>query len=96
MFLHIGRKSKCKIPCPKLKVHENNMKSADSVRYLGDIISSSGAMRPCVDNRRNKGWGKLAEVTGILSELPKVRRIEIGLKLREAKLHNGMLFNSEA
>ena len=31
-----------------------------------------------------------------MSELPKVRRIEIGLKLREAKLHNGMLFNSEA
>ena len=28
--------------------------------------------------------------------MPKIRRIEIGFKLRESKLHNGMLFNSEA
>ena len=77
-------------------MHENEMKSVESVRYLGYIISSSGALRPCVENRRNKGWGKIAEIAGILSELPKMRRIEIGLTLREAKLHNGILFNSEA
>ena len=96
VVIHIGNKSKCKIPCPKLKVHENEMKSAESVRYLWDIISSSGALRPCIENRRNKGWGKISEIAGILSELPKVHKVEIGLKLREAKLHNGILFNSEA
>ena len=64
---HIGRKTKCKTPCPILKVHDKPMKSTESVRYLGYIISSSGAMRPCVDDRRNKGWGKMAEITGILS-----------------------------
>ena len=32
----------------------------------------------------------------ILSEMPSDRRIEVGLKLREAKVHNGILYNSEA
>ena len=45
---------------------------------------------------RGKGWGKVADMTGILSEMPTDRRIEVGLKLREAKIHNGILYNSEA
>ena len=72
------------------------MREVESVRYLEDIISASGALRPCVDDRRNSGWGKVAEVTGILSELPQNCHIKIGMKLREAKIHNGILFNSEA
>jgi hypothetical protein len=72
------------------------MKTADSVRYLGDLISASGSLRPCLEDRRSRGWGKVAEMTGILAEMPDVRRIEVGLKLREAKVHNGTLFNSEA
>ena len=35
-------------------------------------------------------------MTGILAEMPHDRWIEVGLKLREAKVHNGALFNSEA
>ena len=66
------------------------------MRYLGDIVSASGAMRPCIEDQRNKGWGKVSELKGILSELPAIRRVEIGLKLREAKVHNGILYNSEA
>ena len=72
------------------------MKTADTVRYLGDLISASGSLRPCLEDRRNRGWGKVAEMTGILAEMPDNRRIEVGLKLREAKVHNGSLFNSEA
>ena len=72
------------------------MKTADSVRYLGDIVSANGSMRPCIEDRRNKGWAKLADISAILSEMPDIRRIEVGLKLREAKLHNGILYNSEA
>ena len=49
VVLHIRKKSKYKTLCPKLKVHDNEMKSADSVSYLGDIISASGALRPCVN-----------------------------------------------
>ena len=95
VVFHVGEK-KCKKFCPKLKVHEKQMKSADTVRYLGDIISASGSIRPCVEDRRSKGWGKLAEIKGILSEMPNVRQIEVGLKLREAKIHNGILYNTEA
>ena len=35
-------------------------------------------------------------MTGILAEMPDIRRIEVGLKLREAKVHNGILYNIEA
>ena len=72
------------------------MRTAESVRYLGDVISSSGSLRPCLEDRRNKGWGKVAEMTGILAEMPNSRQIQVGLKLREAKIHNGILYNSEA
>ena len=51
VVLHIGRKSKCYNPCPTLRVHDTYMKTADSVRYLGDIISASGARRPCIEDR---------------------------------------------
>ena len=50
----------------------------------------------CIEDRRSKGWGKVADMKGILSEMPKDRRIEVGLKLREAEVHNGILYNSEA
>ena len=59
-------------------------------------MSASGSMRPCIEDRRNQGWAKLAEISAILSELPDIRRVDIGLKLRETKLHNGILYNSEA
>jgi hypothetical protein len=95
VVLHIAKK-KCRTRCPQLKVHKQVMKTVESVRYLGDVVSASGSMRPCVEDRCKKGWGKVAEITGILSEMPDIRQIEVGLKLREAKLHNGILYNSEA
>ena len=95
VVLHIGRK-KCPKPCPKLRVHDSDMKTVNTARYLGDIISASGSLGPCIEDRRSKGWGKVADMTGILSEMPTDRRIEVGLKLREAKIHNGILYNSEA
>ena len=66
------------------------------MRYLGDIISSSGAQRPSVEDRRNKGWAKVSEITAILSEMPASRKLEVGLKLRETKLCNGMLYSTES
>ena len=81
VVLHVGKN--CKKLCPKLKVHEKEMRVVDSVRYLGDIISATGAQRPCVEDRRCKGWGKLAEVTCILS---KMGPIEVGMKLRDKNI----------
>ena len=94
--LHIGKKTKCKQPCPILKVHNSNMKDASSVKYLGDIISIQGNYKDNIENRRNKGWGKLAEIAGFVSEMPWQHRIEFGLKMRESKLCNGILFSTEA
>ena len=48
VVLHIGKSSKCEQQCPTLRVHGSVMKQADSVRYLGDIVSASGALRPCI------------------------------------------------
>ena len=96
VVLHVGKKSKCLISCPTLRVHDSEMKTAESVRYLGDIVSASGSLRPCIDDRRSKGWAKVAEIEGTLSAMPDRRRVIIGLKLRETKLCNGMLYSTEA
>ena len=94
--LHIGNKSKCLTPCPTLHVHESEMKTADSVRYLGDIVSASGSRRPCIEDRRSSGWAKVSDITGQLTAMPENRKIEAGLKLRETKLCNGILYSTEA
>ena len=96
VVLHIGKETKCKISCPTLKVHKYDMKVVGSQRYLGDIISSSGTLKETIEDRRAKGWGKISDITGILSEMPNSRKIEIGLKMRDAKLLNGMIYSSEA
>ena len=96
VVLHIGNEKKCQQPCPKLKVHSHYMKTTKSQKYLGDIISSSGNIRETVEDRRNKGWGRVAEISGILAQLPDNRKVEIGLKLRDAKLINGMIFSTES
>jgi hypothetical protein len=72
------------------------MNVVNSQKYLGDIISSSGTLRDTIEDRRNKGWGKLSEISGILSEMPDMRKVEVGLNLRMAKLVNGTIYSSEA
>jgi hypothetical protein len=92
----VGKPAKCKKPCPALKVHDHIMKTVQSQRYLGDIITATGSLKETVEDRRNSGWGKLSEITGILSELPHAQKVEVGLKLREVKIVNGMLYSTEA
>jgi hypothetical protein len=46
------------------------MKQVQSTKYLGDIITTSGGAKESVEDRRNKGWGKVAEISGIVSEMP--------------------------
>ena len=96
VLLHIGSSKKCKNPCPKLKVHNQVMKSVRSQRYLGDILTESGTIKDSIEDRRNKGLGKVADISGTLSQLPDTRKVEIGLKLRDAKLINGMIYSTEA
>ena len=73
------------------------MKDSTKEKYLGDIIHESGKIRHTVEERRDKGLAIVAEILAILDEIPLGKfKFEIGLKLRQAMLINGILFNSEA
>ena len=77
VVLHVGKKQKCKQPCPTLSIHKSVMKEDTSAKYLGDIITCNGGVRATLGNRRNRGWGKVAEIMGTLSELPSIYTIEV-------------------
>ena len=95
--IHIGNTRYCQEKCPTLRVHNNDMKVASSARYLGDILTEKGGSYDTIQKRRHEGWGKVSEIMGLISEIPSGSfRIQIGLKLRETKLCNGLIFNSEA
>ena len=83
--------------CPKIKVHDELMKVSESAKYLGDIIHTDGTMQATIENRQKKGEGIIAEILSIINEIPLGKhKTEVALKLREAMLLNGILFNSEA
>ena len=92
--IHIG---KANTECHKLKVHENIMKCSKQESYLGDIIHESGKVRHNIERRKSKGYGIIANILAIVNEIPLAHwKVEAGLKLRQAMLINGVLFNSEA
>ena len=71
-------------------MHDAVMHEAESVKYLGNIVSSQGGLAETIEDRRNKGWRK---VMGILGEVALGRRrIEAGLLLRKTILVNSLLF----
>ena len=73
------------------------MKDSECAKYLGDIIHTAGTMQETIENRQKKGEGIIAEMLSIINEVPLGKhKTEVALKLREAMLLNGILFNSEA
>ena len=91
--MHFGKSN---LTCPKLKVHNSQMKESESEKYLGDLISSSGKGKQNMISRREKGFGIVAEILSIISEVPLGKfKIKIALVLRQAMLLNGILHNSE-
>ena len=73
------------------------MKEADQEKCLGDTIHKSGNIDETIEKRKNKGEGIIAEILSIISDIPLGKhKIEVALKLREAMLINGILYNSEA
>ena len=73
------------------------MKASTGQKYLGDIISNNGSIRNTIEERKSKGFGIVNEIIAILCDIPLGRfKMEIGLRLRQAMLLNGILFNSEA
>ena len=97
VVLHIGKTNKCKLPCQNLKVHKEIMLKKESTKYLGHILSANGSNDSTIEDRRNKGWGKISTIMGILEEVDMgANRLEAGLLLREAILVSGLLYSAEA
>ena len=71
---HVGSKLKCKTECPKLKVHQSEMSKSVAVKYLGNIVTSQGGVTATIEDRRNKGWGKVATILGIQQVVDMGRR----------------------
>ena len=72
------------------------MSKSVAVKYLGNIVTSQGGVTATIEDRRNKGWGKVATILGILQVVDMgSRRLEVGLLLRKAILVNSLLFTSE-
>ena len=92
--VHIG---KGKHECHTLKVHGQVMRNRNQETYLGDVIDKSGKARINIEKRKAKGFGIVANILAIINEIPLAHwKIEAGLRLRQAMLVNGILYNSEA
>ena len=88
---HIG---KTYLNCPQLKVHGAVMKESEQEKYLGDKISKAANIKATINDRVTKGYGIVSEIEAKLEDIPLgIYRVEIGLKLRQAMLINGLLYS---
>ena len=95
--IYVGNVKNCEHTCPTLKVHTQIMHTSRSTKYLGNVLTSAGGVRDTIEDRRNKGWGKVAQILGILGEVPLGQyRIEVGLLLRKAILTSALLYSAES
>ena len=93
--LHIG--GKCKTTCPTLKVHDQEMKSVEKERYLGDILSNDGKINFNIQARQNKGIGYVNQIVSMLKEISfGFYYFSMAMLFRTTILINGMLCSSEA
>ena len=77
-------------------MHDNVGKTVEKDKYVGDVVTNEGSNKENIRERTNKGYGIVNEILSILSEIPfGPYRNSVGLKLREAMLISGMMFNSE-
>ena len=83
--IHIQKNSRKVEDCHKLKVHNDEMHESQREKFLGDIVDGSGKSRKTFEDRKNKGYGIVAEILAIINEIPLGQfRMEIGLELGEA------------
>ena len=69
VVLHVGNARKCLNGCPTLKVHKDVMHVTEKVKYLGNLLTPQGELHATIDDRRKRGWRKIAQILGILSEM---------------------------
>ena len=67
--IHVGSVAKCAQPCPKLMIHDKHMQEAQSAKYLGNFITTKGGTQLAIEERRKTGWGRVAQIMGILGEV---------------------------
>ena len=64
-------------------------------KYLGNFLTSQRGHKFTVEDRRNKEWGKVAQVKAILQDIPfGSHRVEAGLLLRRSILDNSLHFSA--
>ena len=91
--MHIGEKT---LVCEDIRVHEDVGKTVDKDKYIGDVISADGSNTANIKERCDKGYGIANDIISMLEEIPLgPHKVSVGLKLREAMMLNGILFNSE-
>ena len=73
------------------------MKSAESEKYIGDIISENGSNDANIARRRSVGMGATSQIFTILKEVTLGENyIEVGLIMRESILLSKMLLSAES
>ena len=92
--LHVGKNDS---NCPNLLVKNKQMKTANSEKYLGDVISCSGKVDENIQMRHDKGMGIINSIMSILKEISfGPFYFQTAMMLRISMLVNGMLFNLES
>ena len=70
------------------------MENSKKETYLGDIIDESGTNKPNLEKRKTKGYGIVSTILAIVNEVPLGHwKVAAGLRLRQAMLINGILYN---
>ena len=91
--MHVGKSTGT---CPQLKVDGREMVSVEQERYLGDILTSSGKINENIEERFNKGLGKINDIMSMLNEVSFGHYFfEMALMFRQSMLINSILCNVE-
>ena len=92
--IHICKKAE---ECPQvLKVHENDMKNASQVTYLGDVICENGTLDATIEQRGQRSEGIITQISSILSSIHLGSfHFDIAMVLRDSQFVNSVMTNSE-
>ena len=97
--LHVKGKKKdyeCPILISETLSKKSVMERVDTVKYLGDYVSSDGSNTANILAREQKGNGIVNQLTSLINDISLGSHyFKIGLLYRDTNLINGLLFNSE-
>ena len=92
LFLYIGRFKNCIRNFPKLNINESNLPLVSYSEYLGLYLNQRGTLHTIIEDRRNKGWGKVSMILSCISTISSNKlSIEVGLQLRDSIIIQSLL-----